>query len=229
MADWLNFALSLTAFLSSHIIPRIGGLRDRLITKLGRSIYFSLYGAVSLLLFAWVIVAVGEAPRVAIWPHYPWMRWIPNLAMPLVFMLIFCGLGLRSPNTLGSKQGAEFDATNPGIAAVSRHPLLLALLIWAGAHLVVNGELAHVILFGTFASFPLVAMWGFDRKSARLMGAQAEAFFAQTSWLSLRPLVHRNWLRQNASALAPRCLLGLLCWAALLPLHEAVIGAWPFP
>jgi uncharacterized membrane protein len=229
MNDWLNFALSLAAFLSSHIIPRIGGLRDRLIAKLGRQIYFSLYGALSLVLFAWVIVAVGAAPRVEIWPQYPWMRWIPNLAMPLVFVLVFCGLGLRCPNTLGSKQGAEFDPSDPGIAAVSRHPLLLALLIWAGAHLVVNGELAHVILFGTFASFPLIAMWGFDRKSARLMGKDAETFFAQTSWLSFMPLVHRHWLRQNASALAPRCLLGLLCWAALLPLHEAVIGAWPFP
>lgn len=229
MNDWLDFTLALTAFLSSHIIPRIGGLRDRLIAKLGRRIYFSLYGALSLVLFAWVIVAVGEAPRIAVWPHQTWMRWLPNLAMPLVFVLIFCGLGLRCPNTLGAKQGAEFDPTDPGIAAISRHPLLLALLIWASAHLVVNGELAHVILFSSFAGFPLFAMWGFDKKSAGQMGDKAEVFFAQTSWLSFKPLGQRRWRQQNISVLAPRCLLGLLCWASLLPLHEAVIGVWPFP
>ncbi len=229
MSDWLDFALALTAFLSSHIIPRIGGLRDRLIANLGRAIYFSLYGALSLILFAWVINAAWGAPRIEVWPHFPWMRWLPNLTMSLVFVLIFCGMGLRSPNTLGSKREAEFDPANPGFAAISRHPLLLALLIWAGAHLLVNGELAHVILFGTFTSFPLIAMWGFDKKSARLMGDKAEVFFAQTSWLSLKPLAQRHWWQQNARALAPRCLLGLLCWLSLLPLHEAVIGVWPFP
>ena len=115
MNDWLDFTLALTAFLSSHIIPRIGGLRDRLIAKLGRQIYFSLYGALSLVLFAWVIVAVGAAPRVEIWPQYPWMRWIPNLAMPLVFVLVFCGLGLRCPNTLGSNRGRNLTPRIPAL------------------------------------------------------------------------------------------------------------------
>ncbi|MEP2717442.1 NnrU family protein [Pseudophaeobacter sp.] len=229
MSDWLGFALSLSAFLASHIIPRIGGMRDKLIQKLGRRLYFSLYGALSLVLFAWLIVQVSEAPRLEIWPQQAWMRWLPNLAMPLAFVLIFCGLGLRNAHTLGGTQKSQFTSVDPGIAAVSRHPLLMALLIWAATHFVVNGDLAHVLMFGSFASFSLIAMWAFDKKAAREMGDHAEAFFAKTAWLSLTPLLQKTWLHRNLRDLAPRCVLGLLCWASLLPLHEAIIGVWPFP
>lgn len=229
MAEWLEFTLALAAFLGSHILPRLGGLRERLIARVGRRTYFSLYGGLSLVLLGWLILATGEAPRVQIWPHHIWMRWLVNLVMPFVFVLVLCGIGLRCPNTLGSKQGADFTPADPGFAAVSRHPLLLALMIWSSAHLLANGELAHVILFATFVGFPVAAMWAFDRKSARQMGDSAGALFAQTAWLSLRPLLRRHWWRQNLRLLAPRCLLALLFWMAALHLHNAVIGAWPFP
>jgi uncharacterized membrane protein len=229
MADWLDFILALTAFLGSHILPRLGGLRERLIASLGRRVYFSLYGVLSLILLAWVILAAGAAPQLQVWPHHVWMRWLLNLVMPVVFILVFCGIGLPAPNTLGSKRGTAFDPSDPGFASVSRHPLLLALLLWASAHLLANGELAHVILFGVFAGFPVVAMWAFDRKSKRQMGQKAEAFFDQTAWLSLKPLLQPHWWQQNLRGLALRAGLGLFTWIVVLHLHEPVIGAWPFP
>ncbi len=229
MTGWASFILAMVAFLSSHFVPRLGGLREKLIARLGRRVYFSAYGILSLALLAWVVIAAGRAPYVELWPQAPWMRWMPNLVAPLAFILASCGMGVANANTLGGARKTEFDPESPGFAAVSRHPLLMALLLWALAHLLVNGDLAHVIVFGSFAAFPLIAMWGFDKKTARLLGDKSAVLFTDSAWLSVAPLTKAAWWRKNLRAMLQRCAIGLLCWLGALHLHEAVIGAWPFP
>lgn len=229
MTDWAVFAVAMLAFLSSHFIPRLGGIREGLIDRFGRGLYFSFYGLLSLVVLAWVIVAANQAPFVELWPQQPWMRWLPNLLVPLAFVLGSCGLGVANANTLGGARNKPFDPKVPGFAAISRHPLLVALLFWAIAHLLANGDLAHAILFGSFAAFPLLAMWGFDKKTVRLLDQEAEVFFAKTSWLSFAPLMTPLWWRQNLKPLLLRSAIGLALWIGALHLHAPVIGVWPFP
>lgn len=229
MTDWAAFTLAMSAFLCSHFVPRLWGLREKLIARFGRRGYFTAYGGLSLILLAWVVVAAGRAPYLEIWPQQPWMRWLPNLMVPLAFVLATCGIGVANANTLGGSRSRSFEATNPGFAAVSRHPLLLALLFWALAHLVANGDLAHALLFGCFAAFPLVAMWAFDKKTARQSAENSADVIAHTSWLSLTPFLHVSWWRQNLRPVVLRTMLGLFLWAGALHLHERVIGVWPFP
>lgn len=225
MTGWSEFVLAMAAFLGSHFIPRLGGLRDRAMAGLGRRLYFSLYGLVSLLILAWVISAAGRAPYVELWPQAGWTRWAPNLAMPPAFVLAAMGIGLRQPHTLGAAR-VPFDPGAAGFAAVSRHPLLLALALWSAAHLLPNGDLAHVILFGSFALVSLAAIALFDAKARR---AEGDAFFARTAILSLRPLFRPGWWRGQARSLGARAGLGLLAWAGLLHLHQILFGVAPFP
>lgn len=228
--SWTGLALAMTAFLGSHYLPTRGGLRDRLIAGFGRRVYFSAYGLVSLLLLAWVIVAAGRAPYAELWPQLPWTRWVPNLAMPLVAMLLAAGIGVEQPFTLGGRRGTAFDPHRPGLAAVTRHPLLWALALWAGAHLVPNGDLAHVLLFGTFAAMALLGMVVSDRRARRTLGAdEARAFFGATRVLSLAPLRDPAWRRANLGPLARKALIGLALWLAALALHPALIGVSPLP
>ena len=229
MTEWSEFALSMSAFLGSHMLPRLGGLREKLIAGMGRRAYFSLYGFLSLVVLGWVLAASAQAPYVELWAQQSWMRWLVNLAMPLVFVLICCGIGVCNPFTLGGRSKAEFDPNDPGFAALSRHPLLLALLIWALVHLIANGDLAHVLLFAIFALFPLGAMWVFDLKAQRVLGAKARPLLSGSAWLSLRPLASPDWLRRNRRTLLRRSGFGLMLWFAVLHLHFTVIGAWPFP
>lgn len=229
MTDWAAFTLAMGAFLCSHFVPRLWGLREKLIARLGRRLYFSAYGVLSLVLLTWVIIAAGRAPFVEIWPQQPWMRWLPNLAVPLAFVLASCGMGVANANTLGGARSKSFDPHDPGFTAISRHPLLMALLLWALAHLVANGDLAHVILFGSFAVFPLVAMWRFDKKTMQLASSSASSLLGQSSWFSFAPLLSTDWRRNNRRHLGLRAGVGILLWIAALLLHETLIGVWPFP
>jgi uncharacterized membrane protein len=226
---WLEYILALAAFLGSHFLPRFGGIRDRLIARIGRRNYFAAYGMLSLALLVWVIAAAGRAPFVELWGQAPWTRWVPNLAMPVALVLAANGTGIAQPFTLGGKRQAVFDPAQPGFAAVSRHPLFLALALWALAHLVPNGDLAHVILFTTFAGLALGAIAVFDARARRDLAAAAPAFFAATAVFSLAPLGQAGWRRRNVGRLVRRAAIGLALWVLLLLSHGAVIGVSPLP
>lgn len=229
MTGWSAYILALALFVASHFLPRIGGLRERLIGVVGRRAYFAVYGGLSLALLVWVIAAAGRAPYVALWSQLPWMRWLPNLAMPLAAMLVTCGAGVASPATLGGARKAPFDPQAPGFAALSRHPLFLALVLWAGSHLLVNGDLAYVILFASFAVMAIAAIPAFDARARRVLGPQADAFFASTAIFSVTPLFRSSWRAANGRRMALRALLGLALWMGALHLHDLVIGVSPFP
>ena len=215
--DWIMFFTALAAFYLTHLVPvRWPALRSRRGFGAG-------YGLVSTALLGWVIVAAGQAPFVPLWDQAPWMRWGVNLAMPLAILLICLGLGAVNPLSFGGRSSG-FDPAQPGIAGVVRHPLLWALLIWSGAHGLVNGDLAHVILFGGFAGFSALGMVAIDARKARQWGADM--------WIT-RASGTANWpFRGHWQGYRPplwRVVLAIGVWAALYHLHGPVIGVSPQP
>lgn len=226
MTAWAELAAALAAFVGSHFLPSRPAVRVRLIAWLGKSGYGIAYSLVSLAILAWMIEAAGRAPFLELWPQHGLTRWAPNLAMPLSLVLICTGIGLRWRWTLGAGRRA-FDPLDPGIAAVTRHPLLLALILWSGSHLIANGDLAHVVLFGTFLGLSLAAIPLFDARARATIPIEIQTrVFAATALFSPRPFLNGMWLRQNAGLL-PRFILALLLAAALKVLHEPVIGVSP--
>jgi uncharacterized membrane protein len=61
---------------------------------------------------------------------------------------------------------AAFMPTN--LKRFTRHPMLWGVTIWAAAHLLANGDLAGLILFGSFGAFSLFDMWSANRRGAKL-------------------------------------------------------------
>ena len=223
MAAWTEFALALAAFLLSHLVPAAAGLRAGLVARLGRAGYGAAYGTLSLVLLIWVIAAAGRAPFLPLWDQEPWMRWLPNLAMPLAVLLVCLAAGAPNPLSFGGR-AAGFDPARPGIAGVVRHPLPWALALWAGAHLVANGDLAHVILFGCFGLYAVLGMAMIDRRKQAQWGR--DMWITRASATGTWPF-GGNW-RSYRPALW-RIGLAVLVWVTLLHLHELVIGVTPFP
>lgn len=221
MGSWVPFSVALAAFFLSHAIPARAPVRARLIAILGHKGYLVCYSALSIGVLAWLVVAAATAPYVEIIPPYAPLRWVPLLIMPLVCWLAVAGLSINNPFSFGGLGQRPFDPDNPGILRMTRHPILVALMLWAAAHLLANGSLSHVILFGLFAGFAAMGMVLIDRRTARDKGSDWERLSRNTARLSLRapspwpPL--RVWL------------ISLAAFAVLLPLHTPVIGLSPLP
>lgn len=228
MAGWGEFGAAFAVFLLSHALPARPPVRRRLASLLGERGYLLCYSLVSVGMLAWLVVAAGRAPFVLLWPYAAWQAWVVNLVMPLVCLLVAGAVAAPNPLSFGGP-AAGFDPARPGIAGVARHPLLWALALWAAAHAVANGTLAHLALFGSFAGFALAGMRIIDRRKRRQLGAAEWArLAARTSAWPCAALLDGRW-RPAAWPGLGRLAAGLLLWLALLHLHAPVIGVSPLP
>ncbi|MCC0079436.1 MAG: NnrU family protein [Rhodobacter sp.] len=223
MAGWGEFAAAMVIFIGSHALTARPAWKAALVARLGHAGFGLAYSALSIGLLAWVIVAAGRAPFVPLWPPERWQVWLA-LGLMLAASLLGAGaLGGVNPLSFGSR-AAPFDPAQPGIAGVHRHPLLLALALWALAHLIANGDLAHLLLFGPMGLFALLGMAAIDRRKRRTL-ADWPALARNTSLVPLAPLVTGRW---RPGRIAPVPLVaGIAVWALLIWLHPMVIGPDP--
>jgi len=222
---------ALGAFFASHIVPARPPVRRFFVERLGKKTYTAFYSAVSLAILFWLIVAAGRAPQVRLWDFEPWQLWVPNIAMPLACLLIAFGVAAPSPFSITGRDGSNFDPERPGIAGVTRHPLLWAITLWAGAHAVPNGDLAHVMLFGLFAVSGIAGMFILDARKRREWGQDLWARrAARTSIVPFAAVVAGDFRldglwRQHIV----RILAALALYLTLLMSHQAIIGVSPLP
>jgi len=142
--------LGVAIFIGAHLIPSVPSLRDRLQERVGRNAYRGLFALVSLVGFVLLVVGMGRAPSVALWDPPAWGHRVPVFGMPVALILLV----------------AAFMPTN--LKRFTRHPMLWGVTIWAAAHLLANGDLAGLILFGSFGAFSLFDMWSANQRGAQL-------------------------------------------------------------
>ncbi|MFO1067527.1 MAG: NnrU family protein [Geminicoccaceae bacterium] len=229
MDGWPEFALAYAVFLAAHAVPARPAVRARLVAWLGRRLYLGLYIAASVVLLIWLIRTAQRAPFVALWAYADWQAWVPNLAMPFVCLLAAFGLAAPNPLSLGGR-ATGYDPERPGIAGITRHPVVWALTLWALAHLFPNGDLAHVLLFGGFALFSLAGMAAIDRRQRQRFGEAAWQQLARhTSFLPFAAMPPSGWPTGLAAQAEVRVPLALAAWLALLGLHPAIAQVSPLP
>jgi len=219
---WFEFALAYVVFFLSHSLPVRPPLRPWLQARLGASGFTLAYSALSLAVLAWLIAAAGRATHVTLWDWAPWQVHVPLIVMGPVCVILVLSIGRPNPFSFGGAHNDLFDPARPGIVRWSRHPLLAALALWAAAHVVPNGDLAHVILFGTFAAFAVLGGRLIDRRKRRDMGAD---------WQRLRvvvedaPLLSWRW----PGDILARLVAAVFLYAMLLWVHPVLFGVSPLP
>jgi uncharacterized membrane protein len=230
LAPWGEFILAFLAFLAWHLLPVRPRIRAALCNLVGERVYITVYSAVSLILLAWLIAASGQAPFVELWAFAPWQMWAPNIAMPAACLLIAFGAGASNPFSFGGHNASAFDPERPGIAGVTRHPILLAIVLWAASHAIPNGDLAHVLLFGTFTLAGIAGMLAIDRRVRGRRGAtEWQQLAARTSLLPGSALLSGRWRPDPRGLSWQRLAVAALLYAGLMLLHEPVIGVSPYP
>ncbi|HJN24014.1 MAG TPA: NnrU family protein [Rhodospirillales bacterium] len=216
-----ELVLAIGLFLATHLLSTIGPLRNGLVRVTGQRTFMILYSLLSLAVVAWLGLAYVNAPYIELWPQLPWMRWAPLSIMPVACLLVAAGLSSPNPFSIGA--GArKFDPARPGIVAVTRHPVIWGMALWAIAHLVPNGDFASVLLFGLLLLLALIGPASLDHKCKRTLGVEARRrLLANTRRTPLgRALIQIGvWRWLTAGAL----------YAGLLAGHETVIGVIAFP
>jgi len=147
---WLITGLVL--FFAPHSVAVVGAeWRDRTIARLGEGPWKGLYALLSAVGLALIIWGYGEARMAPVVIYAPpvWLRHVTLLLMVFVFPLLLA-------------------AYLPGrIRRATKHPMLAAVKIWALAHLLANGMLADVVLFGTFLAWAVADRISLKRRAPR--------------------------------------------------------------
>lgn len=216
---WTEFATAFAVFFLSHSLPVRPPLRPALQAALGPQGFTLAYSALSLAVLAWLIGAAGRAPYVPLWDWAPWQVYVPLLTMLPVCLILTQAVARPNPFSFGGARNGQFDPARPGIVRLHRHPLLLALALWEAAHGIANGDLAHLMLFGTFAAFALLGMRLIDNRRQREMGSTWRITLAAVASIPI--------LRSAASV--PRLGIGIALYAALICLHPHLFGVSPLP
>ena len=139
--------LGLVLFLGTHLVTTKRVLRTQLIAQYGQGTYKIAYAVVSvagLALIVWGFARYRATGWIDVWTPPMAMKHVAvGLMLIAVIMLVSAYIRGRIYTTL-------------------KHPMLAAVKVWALAHLLANGDLGSIILFGSFLAWAV-----FDRISLK--------------------------------------------------------------
>lgn len=152
----------LVIFLGIHSVSIFAReFRDNRVRKLGEGPWKGIYSVVALVGFAMIVFGYGQARLEPVLLYTPpfWLKHLSLLLLIPVFPLL---VAAYVPSRIRRK---------------TRHPMLLATKLWALSHLLVNGMLADVLLFGSFLAWAVA-----DRIAVKKRGEMPAA--VATPWIN---------------------------------------------
>jgi len=139
--------LGLAGFVGTHSFVAMRGERAALIARLEEGPYkalFSLLSIIAIVLIAWGFARYRATGWIDVWYPPVWLR---HVAIALMWPAIICVVAAYSPGH---------------IKTALKHPMLVGIKLWAFAHLISNGDLGSIILFGSILAWAV-----FDRISLK--------------------------------------------------------------
>jgi uncharacterized membrane protein len=148
----LYLIAGIVIFLGVHSVSIVSyRWRDRMIARLGAGSWRALYSVISIVGLALIVYGYGLARTEPVILYVPplWLRDTVIMLMVFVFPLLFA-------------------AYFPGlIRAALTHPMLVAVKLWAVLHLLANGSLADVLLFGSVLAWAVADRISLKRRPVR--------------------------------------------------------------
>ena len=175
----LTEAMFFAGFIGAHLVPSVPSLRERLSKRFGNNPYRGLFSLVSLTGFVLLVIGKGRAPFVPLWNPPAWAPQVAVWVMPFALTLLVAAF---LPNNL---------------KRFTRHPMLWGVSVWAAVHLLANGDLASLILFGSFGAFALFDMWSANRRGAGL-SSKVVPYWRDLLVITVGAIVYMGFLHGHA-------------------------------
>jgi len=225
-----NLLAAAAAFLLLHLLISGTPVRDVLTRAIGEAPYMGLFSFASVAALVWLGFAFagarGDPGNTVFWSLTPPLRHTAILLALIGFLFMVPGLLSNSPTRVagGSVLDKPYEAT--GMVRITRHPFLWGIVIWAAGHLLANGRLADMVLFGTLLLLGLLGPPSIDAKRMRALGDRYGAFKAQTSNIPFAAIVQgRQPFRLGE--IWWRLLAAIAVFAIILWLHPHLFGVDP--
>ena len=186
------FLIGLIIFLGSHSCRIFAdSWRNQMIDRIGEVKWKGLYTIISLIGFIIMVIGYGQARQNTV------VLWQPNAA------LIYIALAL---NLVAFIFLAGSSPSNNAIRLKLKHPKILGVKVWALAHLISNGTLVDLILFGALLIWAVL-----DFRSARK-----------------RPVHIPEQAQVSTKATVIAIASGVILWVVFIfGLHQYLIGVSP--
>lgn len=148
----ITLAAGLLVFIGVHVVPTMPDLRSSLVTKLGANGYKIAFTLLSFLGFALIVVGYGALrasdANIVLWNSPEWTKHVAFALMLPAMIFIVAG---QIPSR---------------IRTALKHPMLIGIKTWALAHLIANGDLASVLLFGSFLAYAIYDRISLKRRAS---------------------------------------------------------------
>ena len=205
--------LGLILFLGAHSVRIVADdWRTQKIQALGEKAFKGVYALISLLGLYLLVVGYGEArlQTVVLWNPPTATRHIGLLLMLLASILMVAAYIPR--NHLKIRTG---------------HPMVLSVKVWALSHLLANGNLADVLLFGAFLIWAVLNFKSARaRDRAQVQGPDSNG--EVSNGVSLASLPEDAPIKPSLAATLITLAGGIALWAVItFVLHAKVVGVAP--
>jgi uncharacterized membrane protein len=145
----LLLCLGLVLFFAVHLVPTVAELRRGLVERYGEGPFKAAFSLISLVGLALIVFGYH---KMQVMPDKDPVLWTPpEWTRPVAFVLMIPAMILLVAAYVPSR-----------IRTAAKHPMLAAIKIWALAHLLANGDLASLVLFGGFLAYAV-----YDRISVK--------------------------------------------------------------
>jgi uncharacterized membrane protein len=202
--------------------------RDTLVARLGEGPYRGAFSFASLLGLVWIIYAYRHAPTVHLWDQPLKVRPIAYLLVFVAFLFVVIGLATPSPTQVGGESKlSEGGDIARGMVRITRHPFLWGTALWALVHIIVTGDLASLIVFGSLLLLAIGGTVSIDAKRRRRFGSGWARFAQVTSGVPFAAILRgRNTIGAALSEIGiVRPLIAVLAYAAIFYFHGRLFGA----
>lgn len=225
--------LAAAFFLAIHLLVSGTRARDALTGRIGEGPYMGLFSLASLAGIVWLGFAFAAARHAqadeTLWDITPATQGVQIVLQLLAMLLIVPGLTTPNPTSVRQEGALQNPEVVRGMLRITRHPFLWGVAIWAVGHLLVNGDVASIILFGAMLALALFGTVSIDAKRRRKLGKAWDAFAAQTSNAPFAAIAAGRQRLSLGEIGWWRLALGVIVWAALGWAHPYLFGVRAFP
>lgn len=222
--------LSAVLLVGGHLFLSWKPVRGWLIARLGSERRFQgLYSLVAVLGLAGLGLGYAFRPGIVLWQGPVWLEWVTLGLMPIAFLLLVGAYTQTNPGALNQEEGLDAADPAPGILAITRHPFQWGVILLALLHLLVNGDLASLILFGALILLSGLGSLHLDTRRREAYGARWARYERLTSHLPFWGILTRktHLVPKEIGPWVP--LIALAAYLIFLYLHPRLFGVSPFP